>query len=612
MILDYNSILTLMQDILKDLNKEQVSAVQQTDGVVLIMAGAGSGKTRVLTYKVAYLMSVKKIPGEKIILLTFTNKAAFEMKKRVKKLLEDYGQGNAFMPFAGTFHSFCARVLRIEGVALGIPKDFVIYDQNDQTDLIKECINSLNLPVKNYNPGTVLNIISSAKNELISEFEYPNIARGFYQENIAKTYLEYQKKLAKNHALDFDDLLFKTYELFSENKDILNKYQEKYQYVLIDEFQDTNRAQYTLAKMISERHGNLCVVGDASQSIYSWRGADLHNLMSLKSDFKNIRIFLLEENYRSSQKILDTAFGVISKNTTHPILKLWTKNDKGEQVCLFQARNEEEEVKFMVNKIVEGLSGNLSYSDFAVLYRTNSQSRVVEEVFLRFGIPYLLVGGVRFYDRREIRDILAMLRLVQNPVESVARTRMEKIGKGRLARLLEYRETLAKKETTQEILDGVVSKTGYLDLYDENNEEDLVRIENIKELRSVAEEFPLLTDFLENVTLVEAEQVSDRKSDNPKNAVTLMTFHAAKGLEFHTVFLIGMEEGLFPHTRSLLDRAALEEERRLCYVGITRAKKKLYLTYTYSRLYFGTRSNNLISRFIFDIPKNLLEESLLP
>lgn len=601
-----------MQDILKDLNKEQVSAVQQTDGVVLIMAGAGSGKTRVLTYKVAYLISVKKIPGENIILLTFTNKAAFEMKKRVRKLLEDYGSGDNFMPFAGTFHSFCARILRIEGVTLGIPRDFVIYDQNDQTDLIKESINSLNLPVKNYHPGIVLNIISSAKNELISEFEYPNIARGFYQENIAKIYLEYQKKLAKNHALDFDDLLFKTYALFSENKDILNKYQEKYRYVLIDEFQDTNRAQYTLAKMISARHGNLCVVGDASQSIYSWRGADLHNLMSLKNDFKNIRIFLLEENYRSSQKILDTAFGVISKNTSHPILKLWTKNDQGEQICLFQARNEEEEVKFIVNKIVDGLTGKLSYADFAVLYRTNSQSRVIEEVFLHFGIPYILVGGVRFYDRREIRDILSMLRLMQNPVESVARTRMEKIGKGRLARLLEYRETLAKKETTQEILDGVVAKTGYLDLYDENNEEDLVRIENIKELRSVAEEFPRLTDFLENVALVEAEQASDRKSDNPKNAVTLMTLHAAKGLEFHTVFLIGMEEGLFPHTRSLLDRAALEEERRLCYVGITRAKKKLYLTYTYSRLYFGTRSNNLVSRFIFDIPRNLLEESLLP
>lgn len=406
----------------------------------------------------------------------------------------------------------------------------------------------------------------------------------------------------------------RTVELLIKHRDIAAKYQEKYRYVLIDEYQDTNHAQYELSKLLSARHRNICVVGDASQSIYRWRGADFRNIVNFKNDFPDTKEFHLEQNYRSTQTILDAAFGVISKNTSHPILKLWTDNHGGQRILLYEARSEQDEAAFLVTTI---LQANRPFADFAVLYRTNSQSRVLEEAFLHAGIPYVLVGGTRFYERKEIKDVLAYLRLLSNPKDTVSYRRVEKLGKGRPDKFLAFDEMVRKDTklvtlTTLELLDQVIAATKYLELYDANIEEEAYRLENIKELRSVATEFPVLKEFLETVALVEQEyepkNVKVREAN--RDAVTLMTLHAAKGLEFPIVFMIGMEEGLFPHARSLMDREEIEEERRLCYVGITRAKEKLYLTYADRRLFFGTRTQNMISRFIADIPQHVLEASV--
>lgn len=577
-----------------ELNKDQMAAVKQTDGPILILAGAGSGKTRVLTERVAYLIQEKHVAPEQILMLTFTNKAAGEMKERIKKLLK-----TSIVPFAGTFHSLCVKILRADGKHIGIPDDFVIYDEADQLDAIKDIMKRLDISSKNFNPGAVLHTISEAKNELIYAVEYPQYARGYFQETVATVYIEYQKTLAENHALDFDDLLSKTVELFTRDKTTLGKYQEQYHYVLIDEYQDTNRAQYVLSKLLSGRYNNICIVGDASQSIYRWRGADFRNITNFKNDFPKTHEFHLEQNYRSTQTILDAAYGVISKNTSHPILKLWTEKHGGEQIVLYEARTEHDEATFLVTTI---LQANRPFSDFAVLYRTNAQSRVLEEAFLHAGIPYVLVGGTRFYERKEIKDVLAYLRLVANPKDMVSYRRVEKIGKGRLEKFMDLKLV---DLTTLELLDQILAVTKYLELYDANVEDEAYRLENIKELRSVATEFPDLTNFLENVALMEAPKVHAVTT-----GVTLMTLHAAKGLEFPIVFMIGMEEGLFPHARALTDREEIEEERRLCYVGITRAKEKLYLTYANRRLFFGTRTQNMISRFITDIPQHALKSTV--
>jgi DNA helicase-2/ATP-dependent DNA helicase PcrA len=577
-----------------DLNPDQIKATHTTEGPVLILAGAGSGKTRVLTYRAAYLIGEKHIPPANILLLTFTNKAANEMKQRLTKLIPRSLGGVG--PFAGTFHSFCVKVLRSEGKHIGIPDDFVIYDEADQTDAIKDIMKRLDLSTKNYNPGAILHTISEAKNELISALEYPQYARGYFQETVATVYREYQKTLSENHALDFDDLLMKTVELFTKQNEILGLYQEKYRYILIDEYQDTNRAQYVLSTLLSARYRNICVVGDASQSIYRWRGADFRNIVNFKHDFPDTREFHLEQNYRSTATILDAAFGVISKNTSHPILKLWTDKNGGEKITLYEARTEHDEAAFLVQTI---LQANKPFHDFAVLYRTNAQSRVLEEAFLHAGIPYILVGGTRFYERREIKDVLAYLRLIFNPKDTVSYRRIEKLGKGRLEKFLNIKIVPL---TTLEILDHVLDVTKYLELYDANVEEEAYRLENIKELRSVATEFPVLKDFLETVSLMEEPTVHESS-----DGVTLMTMHAAKGLEFPVIFMIGMEEGLFPHSRSLMDKDEIEEERRLCYVGMTRAKEKLYLTFANRRLFFGTRTQNMISRFIADVPQHVLD-----
>lgn len=592
-------------DFLNDLNPDQQNAVKHTDGPVLILAGAGSGKTRVLTYRVAYLIAEKKISPQNILMVTFTNKAAGEMKERIAKL------SSSALPFAGTFHSLCVRMLRIDGSHIGVPTDFLIYDEQDSLDAVKETMKQHDISSKSFAPNAVLSTISQAKNELISAIEYPQYARGYFQETVARVYLAYQKLLKENEALDFDDLLAKTVQLFKKEPEVLGKYQEKYHYVLVDEYQDTNKAQYVLTKLLSGRFNNLTVVGDASQSIYRWRGADFRNIANFQKDFPDTKVFFLERNYRSTQIILDAAFGVISKNISHPILNLWTDKHEGERIMLYEARNEQDEATFILQTI---LQSDRPFTDFCVLYRTNAQSRVLEEVFLHAGLPYILVGGTRFYERKEIKDVIAYLRLIANPKDTVSYKRVEKLGKGRLGRFL----TLAQKITqdkklvepsTLELLNQILDTTRYIDLYDANVEEEAYRLENIKELRSVATEFPDLAEFLENVALMEAEYTPAhiRDLDSHRKAVTLMTLHAAKGLEFPIVFIVGMEEGLFPHGRSLMEKDELEEERRLCYVGITRAKERLYLSYANRRLFFGNRTQNMVSRFIADIPQHALE-----
>jgi len=613
----------MIDALLKNLNDQQKTAVQQTDGPMIILAGAGSGKTRVLTYKAAYLILEKKVDPANILLVTFTNKAANEMKERIVKLLSDkYTSGvariqrlprwwsdqNNTLPFAGTFHSLCAKILRRDGKHIGVEDNFVIYDEQDSKDAIKAAEKELGLDTKRFNPAAVLSTISSAKNELISALEYRQYARGYFQEGVARIYLTYQRYLVENNALDFDDLIFKTVMLLDKNKDIASYYQNKFQYILVDEYQDTNHAQYELTKILAKGRRNICVVGDASQSIYGWRGADYRNITNLKKDFLDTRIFYLEQNYRSTQNILDAAYHIISQNRSHPILKLRTDKSRGPLINLYQAGNEHEEAEF----ILKQLNKHDNYSDFAVLYRTNAQSRIIEEVFLHWGVPYILVGGVRFYERREIKDIISYLRLLINPQDKISHKRIEKLGKKKMENFTKYSETLRKSDklsrlTTIEILEEVLKSSSYLDLFDPKDPEDFTRLENIKELHSVATQFPDLKQFLENIALVEQEYYPDHPSlDSKKNAVKLMTLHAAKGLEFAKVFIIGMEEGLFPHARSLLEPLEIEEERRLCYVGMTRAKEELYLTFAQSRLYFGQRNSNPVSRFIADIPQHLV------
>ncbi len=602
------------KDFLNNLNQEQKQAVLNTTGPMIILAGAGSGKTRVLTYKVVWLISQNITNPENILMITFTNKAANEMKERVEKFLNKNSLSVRSKPLISTFHSLCAKLLRIEGKYVGLDSNYLIYDEQDQKEAIKEVLNLLNISNKEFKPASILATISQAKNELISENEYPNYARGHFQQIVAKVYHAYQNLLKENNALDFDDLLLKTIELFKNNPDVLEKYQNKFKYILVDEYQDTNHAQYVLTKMLSLKWNNLCVVGDFSQSIYSWRGADFQNLVKFNKDFKNVKTFNLSQNYRSTQKILDASFSVISKNSSHPILKLWTENKSGDEIMLFEARNEHNEAEFIIEQVayLKYQQKELKFSDIAILYRTNAQSRVIEEVFLHHGIPYVLIGGTRFYERKEIKDILAYLRLIANPKDSVSKKRIEKLGKKRFDKFLEFKDKNYEMDETIKIMDKVIKATDYLSFYDEKDEEDLQRLENIKELRSVAIEFPKINEFLENVSLVEQEQLPDhpQKDKKKKNAVNLMTLHAAKGLEFSIVFIIGMEEGLFPHSRSLMNKDELEEERRLCYVGMTRAKQKLYLTYSKKRLFFGQRTNNMVSRFIFDLPEEILSNNL--
>lgn len=598
---------------LKNVNSQQKEAILYTQGPMIILAGAGSGKTRCITSKVLYLIETG-VSAEHILCVTFTNKAANEMKDRIDRYFLKSSLKQNGKPTIATFHSLCARILRKDGRYVGLSPHFVIYDTQDQIDVIKSAMQHLSISIKDYKPQAILGTISQAKNELLTPSSYKSFARGHFQEIAASVYTLYQSLLAENDAVDFDDLLLKTAQLFNENPLVLEKYQEKFRYILVDEYQDTNHAQYYLTKLLSKKRQNICVVGDFSQSIYSWRGADFQNLTKFKEDFPNAQTFTLSQNYRSTQNILDAAYAIISKNKSHPILSLWTENDRGDDIVLYEANNEQHEVEFIIAMITQLLEeGTYHFSDFAILYRTNAQSRTIEEVLLHHGVPYILIGGTRFYERKEIKDILAYLRILANPKDSVSLKRIVKLGKGRMQKFISFQKDYhIDKKTTLETLDQLLYITEYLNIYDEHDEDDRQRLENIKELRSVAIQFPQLTNFLENVSLVEQESMPDHptRSQETKNAVTLMTLHAAKGLEFPVVFMVGMEEGLFPHSRSLMDKHELEEERRLCYVGITRAQKKLFFTYARKRLYFGQRTMNMISRFLIELPENVLKQNM--
>ncbi|MFC1649399.1 ATP-dependent helicase [Patescibacteria group bacterium] len=596
-----------MSKLLTDLNQQQNEAVTYAGGPLLVLAGAGSGKTKVLTHRAAWFIENKVAAPNNITLLTFTNKAAGEMKLRIEELVDKSPK------FSGTFHSFCARLLRIDGDAIGVPKNFLIYDEHDRTDGVKEIMDDLDMNTDYVKPKGVVSQISEAKSQMLSPLQYGEIAKGDFQEAVFKVYVQYEILLRGIGALDFDDLLLKGVELL-RNKKMNAKWSSQLTHVLVDEWQDTNKIQYTLTKLLLGKDKNITAVGDASQSIYSWRGADYRNIDLLMKDFPDIKVINLEQNYRSTENILSAANSIIKYNKSHPVLELWTDKGKGERLKVYRAKNGIDEAQFIVDEVQNLLFSNkkLKYSDFAVLYRTNAQSRVIEEALLHAGIPYTLVGGVRFYSRKEIKDVLSYLRLLANPKDSISKKRIRKLGKRRLESFIVFQKEIGdiEKLTTLEILDSVLSTTKYLDKYARETEENITRLENIKELRSVATEFSDLHEFLENVALVESQPdftkaASNRQNDG--NKVTLMTLHAAKGLEFPIIFIVGMEEGLFPHSRSMFDMNELEEERRLAYVGITRAMDTVYLSFANRRLFFGQRSSNPPSRFLIDIPEELLE-----
>lgn len=615
-------------ELFKRLNPQQIEAVKHLDGPALVVAGPGSGKTRVLTHRVAYLIEECNIPEVNILCVTFTNKAADEIKSRVSALLSKTkdSKNSTKLPWSGTFHSICSKILRKDGYEVGIPPSYVIYDTDDSSDVIKGIIKDFGIDSKKFNSRRVWETISSAKSELVGPSEYDSYAQGYYQRTVAKIYPEYQKRLRDNNALDFDDLLMETVKLFDQAQRVLEKYQNLFRYILVDEYQDTNKAQYVLTRQLSNLHNNLFVVGDMSQAIYSFRGADFRNILNFQRDFPKAKVYNLEQNYRSTQTILDAAKNVIKNNSTHIPLDLWTENKGGEKIIVYSGGTDKEEVEFVIAEITDQLLTGKSFLDIAVLYRTNAQSRNMEEALIKNNIPYRIFGGVRFYSRKEIKDIVAFLRVIHNPKDSVSWKRIintpprgvgqksieklkavkwdldeiEKVSKLPIKKWIDDREKLS----TLELMDIVLMETGYIKWLDDGTEEALSRIENIKELKSVASLFVDLPDFLENVSLIEN---SEKPSQPNAEGVTLLTAHASKGLEFPTVFIIGMEEGLFPHSQSMGDQQELEEERRLCYVAITRAKERVYLTNARSRLYFGNIQANLPSRFLSEIPKELLD-----
>ncbi|HXK52665.1 UvrD-helicase domain-containing protein [Candidatus Nomurabacteria bacterium] len=620
-------------DFLNELNEQQKEAALHVDGPALVVAGPGSGKTRVLTYRVANLIFNHGISPFNILCVTFTNKASGEINERVAKLLRNLQAGSTKLAWSGTFHSICAKILRIDGKEINIPSTFVIYDTDDQVALIKRILKDFGLDPKQYNPNAVLATISSAKSELILSTDYANYAQGYFQRTVARIYPEYQKRLRDNNALDFDDLLVQAVLLFEKRPEVLLKYQNKFKYILVDEYQDTNKAQYVLTKNLSNGSKNIFVVGDMSQAIYSFRGANYRNILNFQTDYPDARIFNLERNYRSTQIILDAAKSIIKNNTSHIELDLWTEKVEGDLIELYTADSEIDEAGYVVNKITEIVSDRtrsplITLNDIAILYRTNAQSRNIEEQLIKNNIPYRIVGGFRFYARKEIKDITSYLKVLYNPQDTISWQRIinvpsRGIGIKGQAELEEggwnleeiSRRTkvdfvglslLAKDSTTLELLDVVLDKSGYIKMLNDGTEENIVRMENIQELRSVATNFPVLAEFLENVALIES---SDKPETYEQDRITLMTVHASKGLEFKYVFIVGMEENLFPHSRSLMELDAIEEERRLCYVAITRAGIKVFLTKAESRLFYGRRESNVSSRFLQEIPAHLLNIS---
>lgn len=609
------------EELFKNLNPQQIEAVKHTLGPALVVAGPGSGKTRVLTHRIAYLIREHGVLETNILCVTFTNKAAGEIKNRSTQLLG----GGSVVTWSGTFHSICSRILRRDGKEINIPNTFVIYDSDDQASVIKQIIKDFGIDPKKFNAHSVLATISSAKSELITSGEYEGFAQGYYQKTVAKIFPEYVKRLRDNNALDFDDLLVETVRLLKSSEQMLQKYQRMFEFVLVDEYQDTNKAQYTLTKLFSGGANNLFVVGDMSQAIYRFRGADFRNILNFQRDYPEAKVYNLEQNYRSTQMILDAARGVIKNNSSHIALDLWTDNGSGEKLIVYAGGTEKDEAQFVVNQVAEELARGIDYSQIAVLYRTNAQSRNMEEALIRANIPYKIVGGQRFYARKEIKDIIAYLRVIHNPKDRVSWERVINVpprGLGQKAveiiksndwdlaeveqkTKLPFVDWMTKKEdhSTLELMEEILAKTKYIEWLNDGTDENKQRIENIEELKSVASLFTDLNEFLENVALIES---ADKPSSDAVNAVTLMTVHASKGLEFSIVFIIGMEEGLFPHTQSMAELEDLEEERRLCYVAITRAMTKVFMTHTNSRLYFGNVQTNLPSRFLDEIPEELM------
>lgn len=574
------------------LNPAQLQAVSCTSGPSIVLAGAGSGKTRVLVYKVLYLITQEKILANEIVMITFTNKAAAEMKKRIEKA--GYGK----LGFVGTFHSFCASLLRRYAGRLGFGPDFVIFDDDDQAALLKLIIKEKG--IERMTASYLSHLIAAAKNQLIAPDKFTTFFPTERAADVAKIYSTYQSHLKKNNAFDFDDLIMKVVELLRKDDDVRALIHEKYTQILIDEFQDTNYAQYSLARLLSEESMDITVVGDFSQSIYSWRGADIRNLEKFQDDFPDAKIFELEQNYRSTPPILDFAYNIISKNNGHPILKLFTDKNGGEEITIKQLQNEEEEALFVVAEI-ERLQDKYDYKDFAVLYRINAQSRALEEALLQYGLPYMLIGGIRFYERKEIKDILSYMRLIINPDNEIAQERIMKLGKRKWAEFVEKSQSIRdgiEKKDTEGLMEEIFSATNYLALYNEKDPDEYSRLENIKELKSVAVSFPNINDFLEQIALVESEYSEGEKKRKGEDGVRLMTLHQAKGLEFPVVFMVGVEEGILPHSRSTFDHFQLEEERRLMYVGATRAKERLFVTHARRRFLFGRRIESAPSRFI--------------
>ena len=645
-------------DIFSGLNPAQQEAVACLEGPLLIMAGAGSGKTRVLTHRIANLLEHGAAPYS-ILAITFTNKAAAEMRERVENMIGPMAKDI----WLSTFHSFCARFLRREIESTGMYKsNFVIYDSGDSQTVVKKVIRELNLDEKQYNPGGIRNAISNAKNQMLGPMAFEAQASDFYQKKVAEVYKGYQKLLRENNALDFDDLLLVTVSLLSENEEIRSRYQRRFRYILVDEYQDTNGAQYQLTTLLAGGYRNLCVVGDADQSIYGWRGADISNIMNFEQDYPDAKTIMLEQNYRSTKTILAAANAVIENNSHRKKKNLWTDNVQGDKITTYMASDERDEARFITESISKQHDiYKTSYGDMAILYRTNAQSRVLEDAFMRVGLPYTMVGGLKFYDRLEIKDITAYLRVLYNPMDSVSLMRIINVpkrglGQSTIEKLMVYGvennlslfEVIANEELLEQVpgltarsknplkkfaellftlmermdklavsdlIQEVMDTTGYLEALKNDKAEKKLenesRIENLQEFVGVAKDFekeeeeePNLENFLSKMALLSDIDNSDLEEER----VTLMTLHSAKGLEFPVVFMTGMEEGMFPHSRTLMEPEELEEERRTCYVGITRAQRKLYMTYASIRTIFGRTEAHEPSRFLYEFPEELKEE----
>ena len=640
-------------ELLDTLNDEQQRAVEKTDGPLLILAGAGSGKTKTLTHRIAYLLQQKLATPEQILAVTFTNKAAQEMRQRIWQLLgqaayrDDQTIPRSFMPYIGTFHSICVRLLRQDGNHLGIPADFVIFDESDRQTAIKQASKQLHIDEKSFPPRSISYLISSAKNELMSPDAFGGSGSGPLHEAAAKVYPLYQRILKEAHGLDFDDLIMRTVSLLDTHPEVRERWQQQFRYVMIDEYQDTNSAQYKLVRLLTGTQQNIAVVGDDWQSVYMFRGADFRNILNFERDYPNATIIKLEQNYRSTKAILQAAHEVISKNKNRSEKKLWTNADKGNPVKVVQVANERAEAEAIVRRVQNATEARFrSFRDFAVLYRTNAQSRALEELFIRYGVPYRIVGGVRFYDRKEIKDIIAYLRVLYQPedrvsLERIINTPTRGLGAKSVQQFFQLisqqgsvsaafaaldqagltpraQESLAKLDATLSrlranaaeqsvsfLLESLLARIDYYEYLNDGSIQGQSRQENIKELVGVAKAYDELglATFLEEVSLISDLDNADFGS----NVVTLMTLHASKGLEFPVVFIAGVEESIFPHSRSLFDQQEMEEERRLCYVGMTRAKEELYLLHATGRMLYGSMQHNPPSRFLQDISATELE-----